>query len=168
MRIELHLILWVSALVFGAFVIFHGYDSSLSIGYPQVESGNLPGEQEPISVDEAARQSPALLDSELLVDAPGTRDIFTARTSEPVAMPAEVLVAAPILSEIVLKGVVGSGPYLRIIVSKTGSDAYFALAAGEKFEQFEVKAISDDGAILRNSSTGEERILTLRGLGEAP
>ncbi|OEO31852.1 hypothetical protein VW23_014340 [Devosia insulae DS-56] len=165
MRVELHLILWVTAVVSISAVLFHG----------SAEVSQIPSMGSGAALEVAVLQdgSSGPMTASTDVDFPrslpqideGARWLFA------VAGPAEI--EAPLPTEVastppVLKGIISSAGGLRAVFALTPQATDYVVAAtGEEVGEYRIKDIAAD-RVLGVSAGGDEVTFNLRGAGEHP
>lgn len=165
MRVELHLILWVTAAASIGAVLFHSNAEHSQI--PSIGSGTAmevavlgsknPGPRTPSKDAHFPRQLPDIdEDARALFVVSGQPEI------EP-PLPSEVASAPP-----VLKGIISSagGPRAVFAVDPTAID-YVVAAIGQSVGEYRIKDIASD-RVLGISAGGDEVTFNLRGAGEHP
>ena len=156
MRIELHLFLWVSALVgfFGAILYGSAQADYLAYNGELGSAGYFPyASQEPENSSAPQPQVPDLIATSLFPSA--------------IAPAAPVVVAVPqALPGIALKGIVDLGGAPKGILAGEAGE-YATVGAGEVFLDATVLSVSSDSLLLSRRDGSETKLL-LRGAGELP
>jgi hypothetical protein len=156
MRIELHVILWVIAVLGGVASVLSG---SLPRDYLPFSKVLGPRGYFPFAAEHVERKTSG---PEQTLDLTST-SIFPKATG---AVVPEFSAPPPPPPTIVLKGIVDSEGVLKaVLASETGN--YATVGIGEQFFGATVASVSSDGATLLRDD-GPEVKLILRGAGEQP
>jgi hypothetical protein len=167
MRIELRLILWVTALAMFSLVIFRGFSQAPSLTLPDIER-------------DGAEASESLHRVATITPAPERRDELLLPEIDAAARPMFEIVAGipePMIVEVErpvevyppkLKGIVEQGGrFLAVFSEGSGDSPYSVVGVGDSVQGYRVRAIESDH-VAAESSSRETVIFKLRGAGELP
>lgn len=166
MRIELHLILWVTALVSLAVPIFHGNSKSVEVEFPSRDPTVMTVDSKP--PDPSGKDEPTadILSRQLPEFDAQARPLFYIKDVASEGTPNVVAAAEPDVLP-VLKGIVSSGNDLRGIFFVEADGSYVSAAVGDEVGSLRVVSIQPD-RLQMAPAAGKPITLVLRGVGENP